>query len=298
MLSAGAILDRTVGHEPEREALYGTRRGATTHTSYYILAIPNYLARSSIPTRRTNQMRSQKIGFSIACLLMACSAPAIACSPSSDPTARSQHAERIKGRYRFWAEVIGEEAITTKAKPLRPAARLTGLRVRILESAYAELPVSEEFTFVGAAIGADCGPDYESVPTANYPDGTEVQLGSDDLFGIRVLGFSRTALHQCPETVPAMDIKPAAKDSLETLAMPSRIPAGYSGCHYFWHRDAGSRAPMTLSFTSYFQDGHLQWYRTDKSLCTYRDGRLAEGKPVYHRCSASEVDVRKLWRLD
>ena len=46
----------------------------------------------------------------------------MACSPSSDPTARSKYEEYLKGKYRFWGVVVAEESVTTPAAPLRPAA--------------------------------------------------------------------------------------------------------------------------------------------------------------------------------
>ena len=202
-------------------------------------------------------MHSRAVSFGFACTLLTFGASSFACSPPSDPTLRAEFFESLKGRYRFWAVVLGEESVATKAEPLRPAATMTGLRVRILESAYAALSVSKEFTFVEAAIGSACEPDYRSLSILKYPVGTEVQLGSEDLVGIRVLGFSRAAARQCPEAALAMNTKTRIDGEIEWIAMPKAIPTGYSGCRYSWSRFTGSRAPMTSVNRPGFHGGRL-----------------------------------------
>lgn len=244
-------------------------------------------------------MHSRAISFGFACTLLTFGASSFACSPPSDPTLRAEFFESLKGRYRFWAVVLGEESVTTKAGPFRPAATMTGLRVRIVESAYAALPVSREFTFVEAAMGSACEPDYRSLSILKYPVGTEVQLGSEDFVGIRVLGFSRAAAQQCPEAAPAMNTKTRIDGEIEWVAMPKAIPTGYSGCRYSWSRFTGSRAPMTSDSTSHFLNGRLQWLRTPKMLCTYEAGALVAGKSFSaHICPTSEAIASERWRLN
>lgn len=231
-------------------------------------------------------------------MLAVCAAPAMACSPSSDPTARSKYEENLKGKYRFWGVVVAEESVTTPAAPLRPAATMKGLRVRIVESSYPELPVSQEFRFVQASTGASCQPDYQALSAAKYPAGTELLLGSDDLLGIRVRGFSRAATHQCPDTVPLGDTKATSQGEIETLKIPSVVPTGYSGCNYLWYRFVGSREPMTLIATAFFQDGRLRWHNTKDRFCAYENGALAKGAPIDHRCPDSETELRERWTLN
>ena len=243
-------------------------------------------------------MRSQTLQLGLACVLVACAGPVMACSPSSDPTARSKYEEYLKGKYRFWGVVVAEESVTTPAAPLRPAATMKGLRIRILESPYAALPVSAEFKFLQASNGASCQPEYEALSAAKYPAGTELLLGSDDLLGIRVRGFSRAAAHQCPDAVPAGQTKATSQGEIETLKIPSVVPTGYSGCNYLWYRYVGSREPMTLIATAFFQDGRLRWHNTKDRFCAYESGALAKGEPIAHRCPASEAELRERWTLN
>lgn len=244
-------------------------------------------------------MHSRAISFGFAFTLLTFSASSIACSPPSDPTLRAEFFESLKGRYRFWAVVLGEESVTTKAGLLRSAATMTGLRVRILESAYAALPVSREFTFIEAAIGSACEPDYRSLSILKYPVGTEVQLGSEDLVGIRVLGFSRAAAQQCPEATLGMNTRTHIDGQIEWVAMPKVIPTGYSGCRYSWVRFTGSRAPLASDSTSHFLNGRLQWLRTPEMLCTYEAGALVAGKSFSaHVCPASEDIASERWRFN
>ncbi|MES2248460.1 MAG: hypothetical protein V4645_14350 [Pseudomonadota bacterium] len=175
---------------------------------------------------------------------------------------------------------------------------MTGLRVRIVESAYAALPVSREFAFVEAALGSACEPDYRALSILKYPVGTEVQMGSEDLVGIKVLGFSRAAAQQCPEAAPAVNAKTRIDGEIEWVAMPRAIPAGYTGCRYSWSRFIGSRAPMAPDATSHFQNGRLQWLRTPEMLCTYEAGALVAGKSFgAHICPASEAVASERWRF-
>ncbi|MGJ7573374.1 hypothetical protein ACSFBX_22810 [Variovorax sp. RB2P76] len=243
-------------------------------------------------------MRSQTMQLGLACMLVACAAPAMACSPSSDPSARSRYEEYLKGKYRFWGVVVAEESVTTPAAPLRPAATMKGLRLRIVESPYVELPVSQEFSFVRAWTGAACEPDYQDLTAAEYPVGTELLLGSDDLLGIRVRGFSRAATHQCPDAVPVGETKATSQGEIETLKIPSVVPTSYSGCHYLWYRSVGSREPMTLLATSFFHDGHVQWHSTSERFCVYESGALTSGKPIARGCPATEAELRKRWTLN
>jgi hypothetical protein len=175
---------------------------------------------------------------------------------------------------------------------------MAGLRVRILESAYAALPVAREFTFLGAAMGSACEPSYRSLSILKYPVGTELQLGSDDLVGIRVLGVSLAAARQCPEALPALPARTRSEGEIEWVAMPGTVPAGYSGCRYSWSRFVGSTAPMTTDATSYFLGGSLQWLRTPEMLCTYQGGALVAEKSFGARiCPASEAIASKIWRF-
>ena len=243
-------------------------------------------------------MRSQTIRFSLACLLVASAAPAMACSPSSDPTERSKYEEYLKGKYRFWGVVVAQEPVSIPPAPLRAASTVKGLRVRIVESPYPELPVSKEFRFVQASTGGACQTEYRDLSVAEYPVGTELLLGSDDLLGIRVRGFSRSAAHQCPDAVPAGEPKPTSLGEIETLNIPSVVPTGYSGCHYHWYRYVGSREPMTLVAMSFFEDGHMLWHSTREHFCAYESGALTKGQVVAHRCPESEAELRKRWSLN
>lgn len=241
-------------------------------------------------------MRSRAISSGLACYLLTFGASSVACSPPSDPTLRAKFFESIKGRYRFWAVVLAEESVTVSAQGAQPAATMAGLRVRILESAYAGLPVSREFTFLEAATGPACKPSYRSLSIFKYPVGTELQLGSEDLVGIRVLGFSRAATRQCPEALPAMPTRTRSEGEIEWVAMPRTVPTGYSGCRYSWSRFIGSAAPMTSDATSYFLSGRLQWLRTPEMFCTYKGGALvAEESFGAHICPASETIASRLW---
>ncbi|WP_418118299.1 hypothetical protein [Variovorax sp. 350MFTsu5.1] len=243
-------------------------------------------------------MRSQKIQLGLACMLVVCAAPAMACSPSSDPTERSKYEEYLKGKYRFWGVVVAQEPVPIPPAPLRGASTVKGLRIRIVESPYPELPVSKEFRFVQASTGGACQTEYQDLSIAEYPVGTELLLGSDDLLGIRVRGFSRSAAHQCPDAVPAGEPKPTSLGEIETLNIPSVVPTGYSGCHYHWYRYVSSREHMTLVATSFFEDGHMRWHSTREHFCAYESGTLTKGQLVAHRCPESEAELRKRWSLN
>lgn len=222
--------------------------------------------------------------------LMGASISSLACSPPSDPTRRHDFFERRKGIYRFWGVVVGEEPVRIEAQPWRPAKTLTGLRVRIIDSHIPALPESKEFTFLAAGTDGSCSPDYGSLSTNEYPVGTEVHLGSNDLPRVTVLGVSRKAALQCPDAIPVQHSKPTNHGETESLAMPKVIPAGYSGCQYTWFRYVGSRTPMETYSTRYFVDGRLQWIRNREHLCIYEAGVLNTGKSFGARyCPASEA---------
>jgi hypothetical protein len=198
----------------------------------------------------------------------------LACSPPSDPTSRAIFFERGKGLYRFWAVVLGEEIVTAEARSSRPAYTVAGLRVRIIESVYAELGESRDFTFAASAIGPGCEQEYGPLSTARYPVGMEVQIGTDDFVRAKILGVSRTAAMQCPEAVPASGTKTINHGQTESVVMPRSIPAGYTGCQYTWVRDVGSLAPMQTLWTTYFVGGSVRWHGTSERLCMYEAGQL------------------------
>ncbi|RST47076.1 hypothetical protein EJI01_28180 [Variovorax sp. MHTC-1] len=125
-----------------------------------------------------------------------------------------------------------------------------------------------------------------------------MQMGSDDLVGVRVLGFSRAAAQLCPEALPDTGTRTQVNGEVEWAAIPKSIPTGYSGCQYSWFRYVGSRAPMTSHSTSYFLNGSLQWLRTQEMLCTYEAGALVVAKSFSARiCPPSEADAWKRWRF-
>ena len=227
--------------------------------------------------------------------LMGVSISSLACSPPSDPTRRHEFFERQKGSYRFWGVVVGEESVRFEAEPWRPAKTLTGLRVRIIDSRIPALPESKEFTFLAAGTDGSCSPDYGSLSTNEYPVGTEVHLGSNDLPRVTVLGVSRKAALQCPDAIPVQHSKPTNHGETESLTMPKVIPAGYSGCQYTWFRYVGSRTPMETYSTRYFVDGRLQWTRDRARLCIYEAGVLSTSKSFgASHCPGSEALALRL----
>ncbi len=129
----------------------------------------------------------------IALLIAVCGALAHACSPPP-PTSEKDHRaffDHIAGKYQFTALVLGEEEVKVQVSNFGANSTVTvsALRVRVVESAHAELPPSKEFIFYGWRVGGAC----ESIPTSlslkDASIGATVRVGTNDLKAARLLKY-------------------------------------------------------------------------------------------------------------
>lgn len=206
-------------------------------------------------------------------------ADALACSPPSDPVGRASFFDQLSGTNWFWAEVVGEESVLTKTTPSEPERQLQGLRVRILESPTVQLPMDKEFTFLKATTGGDCRRNYDTLSIVQYPIGTELQLGTDDLLAVRVLAVGYKQALQCPQDAsPPANADVTVEHDLKIARIPRTLPRDYTGCRHVWIAFDDARAPFRKFEATYFVNGEVQWRTSSESLCVYESGRLNKGK--------------------
>lgn len=220
-------------------------------------------------------MRFKLVAIWVSLAAVLFGADTLACSPPSEPVAKASFFDRLSGTNGFWAEVVGEDSVLAKSGPREPEQRLKGLRVRILESATEQLPKGKEFTFLKATIGADCSTNYATLSIAQYPIGTEVNLGTNDLLAVRVLGTGYKQALQCPQEAAPPDIVDISNNGdLRYASSPRTMPRGYTGCGYRWIAFGAAPAPFRKFDARYFVNGEEQWRSSSESLCIYESGRL------------------------
>lgn len=89
----------------------------------------------------------------------------------------------FKSKFRFLAEVVGEETAVVAAAdyPAEAGQQLTALRLRVTESRHPEVPVGSEHVMYRAALAPDCSPRAADLTLWHFRSGSLVAIDTDDL---------------------------------------------------------------------------------------------------------------------
>lgn len=199
-----------------------------------------------------------------------------ACSPPSEPRASMTSFERSIGPNRFWAVVIGQEPVAAEG-----GQTLVGLRVRLLGTHPSQSALVKEFTVVEASTRADCKRTQRSLSTSEYPEGTELHLGTHDWLAVSVLDVGYQQAVQCPHaTFLPSDAVVKKWGGGFRVDSPDDLPPKYSGCRYSWISVGRQDDPFVKYEASFFEKGELMWRAGFRNLCVYENGQVNTEKSL------------------
>lgn len=132
----------------------------------------------------------------VICVHAAAFTTAWACSPPPPTNVEGNRAffERMSGRHRFQAVVLGDDEVSLPARSYFPPVTVKALRLRVTKSESSAIREGAELTMYKAdGPGADCSyAAARSLHLSDYPVGSQVFVGAEleNLAGARSISIS------------------------------------------------------------------------------------------------------------
>lgn len=132
----------------------------------------------------------------VMCVQAAAFTAAWACSPPPPTNAEGNRAffERMVGRHRFHAVVLGDDEVSLPARSFLPPVTVKALRLRVTQSESSAIREGTELTMYKTdGPGADCSyAAARSLLLSDYPVGSQVFVGMEleDPAGARTISIS------------------------------------------------------------------------------------------------------------